>query len=82
MREEKNMDFSTTLAAARSLNLDDRIRLVEVICDEIAADQARLDLTEAQNRELDNRLRDDDANPNDGIPWEVVRKEARLRSQR
>jgi len=76
------MDFSTTLAAARSLDLEDRIRLVQTIWDEIAADQNRLHLTEAQKRELDNRLRDDDANPNDGIPWAIVREEARLRSQR
>jgi putative addiction module component (TIGR02574 family) len=82
MQEEKNMDFSTTLAAARSLNLDDRIRLVQAIWDEIAADQAQLGLTDAQLRELENRLRDDDANPTDGIPWEVIRKEARMRSQR
>jgi len=76
------MDFSTTLAAVRSMDLNDRIRLVQAIWDEIAADQAGLDLTEAQKRELDNRLSDDDANPTGGIPWEVIREEARSRSQR
>ena len=75
------MDFSTTLAAARSLNLDDRIRLVQAIWDEIAADPARLQLTEAHKHELDSRLRDDDANPTDGIPWETIREEARSRSR-
>ena len=49
------MDFSTTLAAVRSMDLNDRIRLVQAIWDEIAADQAGLDLTEAQKQELDNR---------------------------
>ena len=34
------MDFSTTLAAVRSMDLNDRIRLVQAIWDEIAADQA------------------------------------------
>jgi len=76
------MDFATTLAAARSLNLDDRIRLIQELCDEIASDPARLGLTEAQKRELDNRLGDDDANPADGIPWEVIQEEARARSKR
>ena len=76
------MDFSTTLAAVRSMDLNDRIRLVQAIWDEIAADQAGLDLTEAQKQELDNRLSDDDANPTEGIPWEVIREEARSRSQR
>ncbi|HEV2948660.1 MAG TPA: addiction module protein [Gemmataceae bacterium] len=76
------MDLTTTLAAVRALDIDDRIRLVEEIWDEIAADHARFELTDSQKRELDNRLRDDDANPTDGVPWEVVRSEARARSQR
>lgn len=76
------MDLTTTLAAVRALDIDDRIRLVEEIWDEIAADHARFELTDSQKRELDNRLRDDDANPTDGAPWEVIRSEARARSQR
>jgi putative addiction module component (TIGR02574 family) len=81
MQEEKNMHFLTTLAPARSPYLHDLIRLVQAIWDEIAADPARLQLTEAHKDELDSRLRDDDANPTDGIPWETIREEARSRSR-
>jgi putative addiction module component (TIGR02574 family) len=76
------MDFATTLAAVRSLSPEERIRLVQVVCDDLAADQACPDLTEAQQRELDRRLADDDANPDDVIPWETIRAEARARSRR
>jgi len=75
------MDYSTALATIRTMNLDDRIRLVQAIWDEIEEDQVRLQLTEAQRHELDNRLRDDDANPSDGIPWEIIRAEASSRSR-
>lgn len=82
VREEKEMDFSKALAAACSLSLDDRIRLVEEICNQIAADQSRLDSTEAQKREQDKRLCDNDANRTNGAPGEVVGKETQARAQR
>jgi len=74
-----NMDFGTTLSTVRGMNMHDRLKLVQAIWDEIAADQAALELTEAQKCELDRRIADDDANPNEGIPWEVIREEARAR---
>ncbi len=58
------------------LSVDDRIVLVEDIMDSIAADE---DLTEAQRAELELRLADDDANPDDTVPWEQVEAEATAR---
>jgi putative addiction module component (TIGR02574 family) len=74
------MDFSSTLAAIRSLSIDDRIRLAEAIWDDIAADQDSAELTDAQKCELERRLADDDANPDDVVPWEIVKAQARARS--
>jgi putative addiction module component (TIGR02574 family) len=74
------MDFSATLRAIRQMSIDDRIRLVQAIWDEIAADQCP-NLTDAQKEELDRRLAEDEADPDEGIPWEVVKAEARLRSR-
>jgi putative addiction module component (TIGR02574 family) len=71
---------SATLRAIRQMGIDDRIRLVQAIWDEIAADQYP-DLTDSQREELDRRLADDDVNPNEGIPWEVVKAEAQPRSR-
>lgn len=73
------MDLATALAQIRAMNMDDRIRLVEAIWDEIASDSASAALTEAQKEELDRRLADDDAHPDDGVPWDVIRAEARSR---
>ena len=76
------MDFSSTLATIRAMNRDDRIRLVQAIWDEIAAEQAQERVSDAQKLELERRLADDQANPDDGIPWNEIRVEARARSGR
>ncbi len=60
------------------LSVDERIALVEEIWDSIAEVTP---LTEAQRRELDRRLEDHEANPDDVVPWEAVKAaiEARLK---
>ena len=52
------------------LSVDEKISLVEEIWDSIAEDTP---LTEAQYVELDRRLQDHRANPDDVVPWEVVK---------
>jgi putative addiction module component (TIGR02574 family) len=76
------MDLTPTLQAIRAMSIEDRIRLVEVVWDEIAADSAFPGLTDAQKQELDRRLADADANPDENISWEVIREEARQRSRK
>lgn len=58
------------------LSVDERVLLVGDIMDSIAADE---DLTDAQRAELELRLADDDANPDDTVPWEQVAEEAAAR---
>jgi putative addiction module component (TIGR02574 family) len=55
------------------LPIDERLTLVEDLWDSIAADSAALPLTEAQRLELQKRIDEDDAHPNDIIPWEQVK---------
>ncbi len=76
------MDFASTLSAIRSMSIEDRIRLAEAIWNDIAAEEACPDLTEAQKQELERRLSDDEANPNDVTPWETIKAEARAKAQR
>lgn len=66
------------------LSVDERISLVEDIRDTIVADAKQLPLTEVQRAELERRLADDDANPDDTIPWEQVEAKAlaRFRARR
>ena len=58
------------------LSIEDRIALVTAIWDSIAAEPHPPLLTEAQRMELDRRLADHAARPDDVVPWEQVKAEA------
>ena len=76
------MDIAATLAEIKSLSIDERIALAEAIWDSISAESENLPLTEAQRVELERRLADDEANPDDVVSWDVVRAEALARARR
>ena len=63
------------------LSMEERITLVEDLWDSIAEESAATSLSDAQRAELDRRLADYAANPNDVVPWEDVKTSitARLR---
>ena len=54
------------------MTVPERIALAQEILDSVAADQTRAPLSEAKRRELDRRLADVAAHPDDGVPWEEV----------
>lgn len=65
-------------ASIKSLGIDrlpveERLVLVEETWDSIAADSAAVPLTNAQRAELQKRIEEDDANPDDVTPWEQVK---------
>ena len=55
------------------LSVAERIEIVEVIWDSIAASPESLPVTAAQKRELDRRLAEHRANPEAGRTWEEIR---------
>jgi putative addiction module component (TIGR02574 family) len=59
------------------LTRDERLALVQELWDSIAAERGPSLLTDAQRDELRRRVAEDDANPDDVIPWEQVKAEAR-----
>jgi len=67
------MDITATLHEINSLSVEDRIFLVQAIWDGIAAEQAYPELTDAQKRELDDRIEDYDTNPDNVLTWEEVK---------
>jgi putative addiction module component (TIGR02574 family) len=60
---------------------DQRIALVQEIWDTVAAEPHPPLLTEAQRQELERRVADDNANPDDVVPWEQVKAQALSRMQ-
>ena len=72
------MDGVPMNASIKSLGIDrlpieERLALVEDLWDSISADSAALPLTEAQRVELQKRIEEDDAHPDDVVPWEQVK---------
>ena len=55
------------------IGIEKRLRLVEELWDSIAADSSAVPLTEAQRTELDRRIAEHEANPDDVVPWEEVK---------
>ena len=73
------MSASLKTLGIERLSVEERISLVEEIWDSIAE---ATPLTEAQRLELDSRLEDHEANPNDVVPWEVVKASIAARLKR
>ncbi|MDO8988341.1 MAG: addiction module protein [Sideroxyarcus sp.] len=61
------------LEQVRKLDINEQIDLVEAIWDGIASRGEAPPLTDAQKAELDRRLADHLANPEDVIPWNEVK---------
>jgi putative addiction module component (TIGR02574 family) len=64
------------------MSVEDRLELVQQIWDSIAAEMEKQALTAAQRAELERRVAAADANPEESVPWEVVRAEAQARWKR
>lgn len=61
------------LEQARKLDVNEQIDLVEAIWEGIVSQDAVPPLTGAQKAELDRRLAEHLANPDDVIPWDEVK---------
>jgi putative addiction module component (TIGR02574 family) len=66
MSRRPAFDFSHLTAA-------ERIQLAEDLWDSIEPDADALTLTADQQAELDRRLADLEAHPDDAVPWEALR---------
>ncbi len=64
------------------LSIEEKLALAQQLWDSVATDLESQPLTAAQRAELERRVAAADANPAQGVPWEVVRAEARARWQR
>ncbi len=60
---------------AKKLTVEERIQLVEEIWNSIAETNENIELTEAQRRELDRRVKGFSVNPSRGRSWEEIKTE-------
>lgn len=65
-----------------SMSVEDRIALVQDIWDSVAIEAGLLPPSTAEKIELDSRLAEDDATPDDTVAWETIKAEAQTRWQR
>jgi putative addiction module component (TIGR02574 family) len=76
---EVPMGVSVKTLGIDRLNVDERLALVEEIWATICADAKAFPLSDAQRAELDRRVADDDAFPDDVVPWDEVKASVRSR---
>lgn len=69
------MAAEAILAEIQALSLDERIELVQIVWDQIAAEASKLPVTPAQRRILDERIARNDGAPDDVVLWSDVRDE-------
>ncbi|MBL6750482.1 MAG: addiction module protein [Nevskia sp.] len=63
----------------RRLSVEEQLELVEALWTDIAKRNAAPAPTDAQKAELDRRLADHDARPDDVVPWSEVKASALAR---
>lgn len=73
------MTVSAKSLGIDKLGVDDRLALVEEIWASVVADATVFPLTPEQREELDRRVADDDAFPDDVVPWSEVKASMRAR---
>ena len=73
------MDLQSVLAEVGAWPEADRLRLIEEVWDGLSDDGAEPEPSEELKAELDRRVAVADANPDAGVPWEVVEARALAR---
>ena len=73
------MEFQAVLDAVRALPVDDQVRLVDQIQEDLQSEAHDPNLTPEVMQELDRRLADIEANPDDVVTWEEIVAPARER---
>ena len=76
------MSVSVKTLGIDQLDVDARLTLIEEIWASICVDAKTFPLTDMQRAELDRRVADDDAFPDDIVPWDEIKASARARLER
>jgi putative addiction module component (TIGR02574 family) len=71
------MDLSTVMTAVGSWPVDDRLRLMEELWDQLADEGYEPELSDELKAKLDRRLASLDANPENVTTWEAITERVR-----
>ncbi len=63
------------ISEALALPAADRLEVIEQLWESLAAAPEALELSDGERQELDRRIKEMDANPEAGLPWEDVKAE-------
>lgn len=69
------MSTEPLVAQFRELSQDEQLRLVQELWNEIAEEVSRMPLSDSQRRLLDERLADEEQNPDDVEPWAKAKED-------
>ena len=61
------------------LDVEERLRLIELLWDSLASQPERVQVTEAQRRVLAERLAEHESAPGDVVSWDDMKARLRLR---
>jgi putative addiction module component (TIGR02574 family) len=73
------MDLQSVLVETDSWPVEDRIQLMHELWDRLVDQGCEPELSEEQKAELDRRIAEDDAAPDDVVSWEEVKAQALAR---
>jgi putative addiction module component (TIGR02574 family) len=76
------MDYQSVLNEVETWPIEQRIRLVQDVWDQLADQDLEPELTEELKAELDRRIEEMDRNPDAGIPWEAAKARVLARFRR
>jgi putative addiction module component (TIGR02574 family) len=77
-----SMEFDTVLTEVDAWPVGDRIRLMNELWDRLEDQGHEPELSEEMKAELDRRLAEDDAEPDDVVSWAEVKAQALARIRR
>lgn len=69
------MSLSTVANVAAAMVLEDRLRLIEAVAESISQAETSCELTNDLKQEIDRRIVEMEANPDDEVLWEQAKAE-------
>ena len=67
------MGLSSALAEIPTMNVEDRLRLIQAVWDSLVDEDAPIELSEAQKSDLQRRCAELDTSPENVLTWEQIK---------